>query len=64
MMKKFNIDMTKDEFMELQEQEDAIMGAMLKEIPNSVKMGGKDAMIKHIAQTAVDLYEIGKDNNK
>ena len=55
---------TKEEFLAQQEMEAKIMDAFIKEAPLDARMGGRRGMLKHIAQTAVDLYENEMQNKR
>ena len=55
--------MTKEEFEQQKKDEEALMDAFFNQAPPEVQMGGRKAIIAHIAQNTVDLYELqnGKD---
>lgn len=59
--KKTILKMTKDEFREKKEAEEEIMKRMFEKPPVDVLLGGKKALISHIAATAVELYELNTD---
>ena len=58
------MELTKEEFLAQQEQEEMLMDALFSNTPLSVQMDGKKEILNHIAQTAVDLYEIREQNQR
>ena len=60
----FGCNMTKEEFEEQQKFEENLIQKMIQKPPIEVVLGGKGAILKHLANMAVELYEETKKEDK
>lgn len=59
--KEFDCTMSKEEFEKQKEFEDNLMNSFFARPPLEVQLSGKRAILDHIVDTAIKLYE-GPDN--